>query len=687
MSSFDKLFSPIQIGNMEIKNRIVMSPMTTLFANMKEQITDLALDYYVARARGGTGLITVEACTIDRPHNYQFKSLGLWDDKFIARHKELTDAVHAHDTKLIPQITHPGPESRAPILFKQPAVGPSSVQSEMTDEICKELTIEEIEEVIEKYGDAARRAREAGYDGMQLHAAHSYMLAGSFLSPHRNKRTDKYGGSLENRVRFVQEVLANIRAKAGDDFPIDIRISGEERIPDGNDLQDTLRMVPLLVEAGVDSFHVSGGAIDKLVTMIEAGPEYPLGFNVSAAAAIKKTVDVPVMVVGRIKDPYQAEEILQKNEADMIVMGRGLLADPEWPNKARAGKADEIRKCISCLNCFDSQAMLEGLSCSVNGVLGYENVEEYQLKPAPKSKSVIIIGGGPAGMEAARVASIRGHKVSLYDKLPRLGGSAILASMVHPDNEDFINFLITQMKKLGVTVKLKQEMTPEMITALKPDVVIIAVGPSLVTTRIPGDEQRHVLSAPDLKAVMAGNLSGPGAAKLPASIKMGLRLARPFMPRLMKPSTIRSLTKTWMPVGKRVVVIGGDLAGCELAQFLGEHGRKVTLLETGDTIAPEVGPKRRDNLQGFLNRAGVTVFTQVTPKEITRNTVTFESGDGNSQAVEADSVIVAGEAESNTGMYEALEGKVPEVYTIGDCAAIGLIRKATATAMGVAIKI
>ncbi|MBT4511320.1 MAG: FAD-dependent oxidoreductase [Chloroflexi bacterium] len=687
MASLSKLFTPIKIGNMEVRNRIVMSPMTTLYADMKEEITDLALDYYVARAKGGVGLVTVEACTVDRPHNYQFKSLALWDDKFIPRHKELTDALHAHGAKAVPQITHPGPESRAPVLFQTPSVGPSVVKSEQTGEICEELSVEEIGIIVEKYGDAARRAREAGYDGMELHAAHAYMLAGSFLSPHRNKRTDQYGGTIENQVRFVQEVLRNVKAKAGQDFPVTIRISGEELIPDGRSLEDTLRMVPLLVEAGADAFHVSGGAIDKLVTMVEARPEYPLGFNVPAAAAFKKSVDVPIMVVGRIKDPIQAEEILQKNQADRIVMGRGLLADPEWPNKAKTGKLDEIRKCISCLNCFDSQAMMEGLNCAVNGVLGYENVEEYQLKPATKPKNVVIIGGGPAGMEAARVAFIRGHKVSLYDKLPRLGGSAILASTVHPDNEDFINFLITQVKKLGVKVNLKQEMTPDKIMALKPDVVIIALGPSLVATNIPGDEQRHVLSAPDLKAVMAGNMDSPGAKKLPAIIKMGLPLVRPFMSRLVNPSTIRKLTKTWMPVGKQVVVIGGDLAGCELAQFMAERGRKVTLLEKGETVAPEVGPKRLDNLQGFMDRAGVKVMTQVTVKEITKKNVVFETSDGKNQTIEADSVVITGEAEPNMDLYNAMEGRVPEVYAIGDCSAIGLIRKATATAMSVSIKL
>ncbi len=684
MAKLTKLFTPIKIGQMEVKNRIVMSPMTTLFATMREEITPLMLAYYSARAKGGVGMITVEVCTVDRPHNYQFKSLALWDDKFIAKHRELTAAIHAHGAKVVPQISHPGPESRAPVLYKIPAVGPSVIKSVMTEETCKELTKEEIAEIVAKYGDAARRAREAGYDGMELHAAHSYMLVGSFLSPLRNKRTDEYGGSLENRARFAIEVIKSMKAKAGADFPLIMRISGDEMVPGGRTLEETVRMAPMLVEAGVDAFHVSGGVIDKLCTVIQAGPEYPLGLNVPAAAALKKAVKVPIMVVGRIKYPLQAEAILQKGQADLVVMARALLADPELPNKARAGKLDEIRHCISCLNCFDSQAALEGLNCAVNGQLGFET--EYTLEPAPKPKKVMIIGGGPAGMEAARVAAIRGHKVTLYEKQSRLGGSLIFASTVHPDNEDYLRYLKGQMAKLPITVKLNQEANAATVVSEKPDVVIVALGPDLVAPKIPGDQQRHVMSGPDLKQILGGNLKGPGAKKLPAWQRWGLAIGRPFITSLT-PEQVRKLTHIWMPIGKHVAVIGADLAGCELAQFLAERGRKVTLLDSGEQITPEVGIKRRDNVQTLLKKAGVTVLTKVTCKEITKKGVIISTAEGKEQLIEAKTVILAGEARPNPGLFEGLQGKAPEVYAIGDCAKIGLIRKATATAMAVAAKI
>ena len=684
MPGLTKLFTPIKIGQMEVKNRIVMSPMTTLFATMREEITPLMLAYYTARAKGGVGMITVEVCTVDRPHNYQFKSLALWDDKFIAKHRELTAAIHAHGAKVGPQISHPGPESRAPILFKMPAVGPSVIKSVMTEETCKELTKEEIAEIVEKYGDAARRAREAGYDGMELHAAHSYMLVGSFLSPLRNKRTDEYGGSPENRARFAIEVIKSMKAKAGADFPLIMRISGDEMVPGGRTLEETLRLAPMLVAAGVDAFHVSGGVIDKLCTVIQAGPEYPLGLNVPAATALKKAVNVPIMVVGRIKYPLQAEAILQKGQADLVVMARALLADPNLPNKARAGKLDEIRHCISCLNCFDSQAALEGLNCAVNGQLGFET--EYTLEPAPKPKKVMIIGGGPAGMEAARVAALRGHKVTLYEKQSRLGGSLIFASTVHPDNEDFLRYLKGQMAMMPVSVKLGQEATAETVAAEKPDVVIVALGPELVAPKIPGDHHRHVMSGPDFKQILSGNLKGPGTKKLPSWQRWGLAIGRPVITSLT-PEQVRKLTHIWMPIGKQVVVIGADLAGCELAQFVAERGRKVTLLDSGEQIAPEVGIKRRDNVQTLLQRAGVTVLTRVTCKEITKKGVIIVSAEGKEQLIEAKTVILAGEPHPNPALYEALQGKAPEVYAIGDCAKIGLIRKATATAMAVAAKI
>jgi len=353
-----KLLSPIRIGDMQLKNRIVMSPMTTNYGNEDQTPSQRLIDFLVERAKGGVGLITVEVCTVDVKQKYQPQSLTLGGDEFIAAHKNLTDALHQYGVKVQPQITHPGPESMCSMYSGEQAVGPSVCLGASTGWPSRALAIAELDDIVELYAQAARRAREAGYDGMELHAAHGYMLLGTFLSPWKNKREDEYGAqTIENRTRLLLRVIRRIKEVAGKDFPITLRCSGFERVAGGRDSYDMARIAPLLVEAGIDAFHVSGGVSDVLVSQIVCGNEFPNGYNVPEAEAIKRMVDVPVMVVGRIHDPEYAEEILQQERADMIVLARPLLVDPQLPNKVAAGKLDEIRRCISCQNCIDSMLL------------------------------------------------------------------------------------------------------------------------------------------------------------------------------------------------------------------------------------------------------------------------------------------------------------------------------------------
>ena len=462
VSSLHKLFSPAKIGSMELRNRLVMAPMTTSYSGPGDTVSQRLIDYHVARAKGGVGLITFEVCTVDQRFPYQMHTVGLWGDQLIPSHVELTKAVHAHGAKIVPQISHPGPESASPFVNQTQPIGPSVVRSSQTGQTCREVTLEEIELIIEQYGEAARRAREAGYDGMELHCAHSYMMCGSFITPLRNKRTDAYTGStVEGRLKFPIAVIKSMKAKAGKDFPLTLRISGDERQPGGRDIKGTLEIVPKLVEAGVDAFHVSGGVIDRLTTGIIAGSSYGPGINVPEAAAIKKVTNVPVMVVGRIHDPELAEQILQAGQADMIVMGRPLLGDPELPNKAARGELHRIRRCISCENCFDSCAEgdLTNMCCAVNALSGKEG--QLSLEKAAKPKKVMVVGGGPAGMEATRVAAVRGHSVTLYEKQARLSGSLLFANTVHPDNDRLLNYLLDRAKvcKMVLTFEGEPEIT------------------------------------------------------------------------------------------------------------------------------------------------------------------------------------------------------------------------------------
>jgi len=471
-----KLFSPIKIGAMEVKNRIAMAPMTTNWAPADGSVPDKMIDYLEARARGGVGLIIFETVTVDERFPYIMQSVGLWDDSLIPGFKRFVDAIHAHGAKLAPQISHPGPESFSFIKGIQP-VGPSPALCKTSGQVCRELAIEEIAPIVEQYGEAARRARDAGCDAIELHAAHSYMLAGSFLSPLRNKRIDSYGGTTDGRLRFLLEVLGSVKAKAGPDFPVILRISGDEYLPGGRTLEDTLYIAPKLVEAGVDAFEISGGVQPELTWRVIPPTGTPLGLNVPAAAAVKQVVDVPVMVVGRINNPLLAEDILQKGHADITVMGRALLADPELPNKAAEGRFDDIAPCAACgLGCVGEQMKMRPMTCVINPSVGRE--KEMPLVPATNRKKVLIAGGGPGGLEAARVAAVRGHEVTLCEKGAKLGGQLNAAAMAPTKQEIalWIQYLVTQVEKAGVRVELNQEVTAQLIDERKPDVVIVATG-------------------------------------------------------------------------------------------------------------------------------------------------------------------------------------------------------------------
>ena len=491
MTRFPRLFSPVRIGGLELRNRLVMSPMENCYASRDGLPSERSVAYFEARAKGGVGLITLGACTIDERHREVLRTIDFGRDEVIDAHRELTERIHARGARVQPQIVHPGPDGLAPYLSGIPNVGPSVITSYSTGIPCRELEKEELPEIVARYAAAARRVREAGYDGLELHAAHGYMLLGSFLSTLRNRRTDEYSGqTAEGRIRLLVEVLGAVKEAAGMDFPITLRISGYERAPAGRPIHDTASVAPRLVEAGVDAFHVSGGVIDPLTTQMVTGSRFGSAHNVSAAEALKEVVDVPVMTVGRIHDPVVAESILEQGRADLIVMGRPLLADPELPNKARSGATREIRRCISCQNCIDSMEAGRA-TCAVNPFAGRES--ELDLAPTSSPRRVLVVGGGPAGLEAARIARLRGHRVTLYEKSPRLGGSLAIAATVHPDNQPFLDHLVGEVERVGVEVRLNVALDADRISAFPADVVLIATGgPSIV----PSDSRRRASSCP-----------------------------------------------------------------------------------------------------------------------------------------------------------------------------------------------
>lgn len=644
---------------MPVRNRVVMSPMETMYGTEDGLPSQRTRDYFAARAHGGVGLITLGATGVDHRHPETPGGLHLATDAAVDAHRALVDVVHEHGAKIQPQIVHAGPDGLGPEMFGVTSLGPSVIPSYLTGRPSAEITADQLVEVLDLFKAAARRAVEAGYDGLELHAAHGYMLLGSFLAPQRNRRTDEYSGhSARGRLRIVLEALAAIRSEIGDALPITLRISGYERVAGGRPIYETAAAATELVAAGVDAFHVSGGVIDRLVTGMVNGADDGDAVNVGAAAAVKQVVDVPVIAVGRIHDPVRAEQILADGRADFIAMGRPLLADPELPRKLRAGQAHRVRKCISCENCIDAMEQRFSVDCAVNPRTGKER--ELAAPRAVPAKRVVVIGGGPAGLEAARVAAERGHRVTLFEGAGQLGGALRWASVLHPENQPFLRYLCDEIKLGSVEVQLGQNVSAQDVVAAAPDAVVVATGGRVAVPDVPGADLPHVLTGPGLR-------------------ELGGRLVGGRRQRLMRPAAVRAATRVWLPVGRRVAIIGGDLVALELAEFLARRGRLVAIVESGKDIAPEIGNKRKTEHMDRLDRLGVTVHVRAAVERITRSAVVFTPAGGTVRQLAADSVVLAGTVEPDTALFDDLVAAMPgvEVHAAGDCTGLGLIRKAT----------
>jgi len=676
MIAFPLLFTPARIGTMQLRNRIAMSPMENLYATGGGLPSPRTIDYFTARAKGGVGLITVGASAIDARHKEVPNSLHFASDDVVDSHRALTDAVHAHGAKIQPQVVHAGPDGLAPELHRIDAVGPSVIQSNITGTPCRALSESQFADIVDLYRAAAVRVRQSGYDGIELHAAHGYMLLGSFLTPWRNARRDRYSARRgDGGVAAVAEVVRAIKSEVGADFPLTLRVSGYERIAGGRSSYDTQRIAPDLVEAGVDAFHISGGVIDRLVTQMVNGSHYPDGLNIAAATAVKRAVDVPVMVVGRIHTPELAERILHDGCADLIAMGRPMIADPNFVAKARDGQSTRIRLCISCQNCIDSMETRQAMDCAVNPRAGRE--AELSAVAASRSKEVAVIGSGPAGLEAARVARLRGHRVTLFERNQFLGGALLMAATVHPENQPLLDYLLREVTRLGVRIEKGIDVTAELIESRAADTVVVATGGRLVTPRLAGDDLPLVFTGREIRNLLAGAPAASTAAKLAGWQRFAVPLLRGPARALLHPSLIRRATRHYLPFGEKIVIIGADLAAIELAEFLAERGRTVAILDPGDRIAPEVGDKRRAEHMERLDRAGVPINTGATIDHISNDGVVLHRSHGRGDTlVPADNVIIAGEVAADTSLYDSIKERIAETYAAGDCTGLGLIRKA-----------
>jgi 2,4-dienoyl-CoA reductase (NADPH2) len=658
---------------MELRNRLVMSPMETMYGTPDGLPSERTRDHFEARARGGVGLITVGATGIDHQQPETPGGLHLGTDEAVGAHRALVEVAHEHGAKIQPQIVHAGPDGLGPEMHGVTSLGPSVIPSYLTGRPSTEITLEQWTDVLDRYKAAVRRAAEAGYDGIELHAAHGYMLLGSFLAPQRNRRRDEYGGGVDGRLRAVLEALAAIRSEVGPAFPITLRISGYERVAGGRPLWETADVAPRLAQAGVDAFHVSGGIIDRYVTQMVNGADDGDGLNVGAAAAVKEVVDVPVIAVGRLHDPVRAEQVLADGRADFVALGRPLLADADLPRKLRSGQAHRVRRCISCETCIDSLEQVFSVSCAVSPTTGKER--ELAVVRADRRKHLVVVGSGPGGLEAARVASARGHRVTLLERNGQLGGALVWASILHPENEPFLRYLRSEVERGDVEVRLGFVASAHDVADLRPDAVVVATGGQIVVPDVAGAELPHVHEGPALREVLAGR----AALDAPTWQRVGARLVAGRGQRLVRPAVVRAATRAWLPLGHRVAIIGGDLVAVELAEHLAARGRLVCVLEAGDTLAPEVGWKRRTEHMDRLDRLGVTVHTQAEVERIVPAGLRFRPVGGTVRDLPADDVVLAGTLEPDLALHDAVVAALPDVpvHAVGDCTGLGLIQKAT----------
>lgn len=707
MAHYPHLLSPGRIGTLELKNRLFQTAMGTNLAHEDGTISEESIGFYAARAAGGAALLTMGAVGVSYPRGQcQSGQVAISDDRFLPGLTRLTDAVHRNGGRVSAQLHHGGAAAvmdmaagraipvPSPPIFQ--AGGKSMKDFMFPDEkalsplphsfprpVFKEMDKADIEELIADFANGAARAVEAGFDAIELHGAHSYILH-SFISPAENRRTDEYGGSTENRARLLKEVIEAVRRRIGRDFPLLCKLNAAEFFIDGGITLDDVRMTARISEtAGVDAITVSAlhnygvpRALFSSYLPHEPGKLIPL------AAAVKEAVSAPVVTVGRI-DPESADRAIAEGRFDFMAMGRKQIADDQFANHLAQGGKTAVRPCIYCYACL-SQAMLHlPLRCAVNGDVGYE--KDNLLAPAASPRRVVVVGGGPGGMEAARRLTLRGHKVTLLEAGAQLGGTARIAAIAYAPNGDFVEWLKGQLAELRVDVRLSTRATVETVRGLEPDAVVVATGAIRRAPPIEGKDLPHVHDGASLRGLLLGEDDGASSkATLTQRVAMG---AARTLGLTNGPDMVRKASKLWMPVGDRVVIIGGDLVGLELAEFLHERGRHVTVVDEPEQFGRGLSAARRSVMLDEMPLAGIRLHPGARAIRIGEKAVSFTSAAGEACEAHADTVIIAKGAEPDTGLYDALAAAGVDAHMVGDCAEVGYIIGAVRTAADVAARI
>lgn len=613
---FKHMFEPIQIGPMTVNNRFVVPPMSNNFAIASGELSERSLAYYQERAKGGFGLITIEATVIDRTAKGGPRKHCLFDDSQIGALKKVVDACHVYGSCVMVQLQQAGPEGSAKAAG-HPLKSASRIQASSKKDIPLEMTTEQIYELVEMYGDAAMRAKKAGVDAVEIHMAHGYLVS-SFISQQTNKRVDEFGGCFENRMRLPRLIVENIRRKVGHNIAVLARINCSDEVRGGITIDDATAVAAYLEDIGIDGIDVSRSLHLKDEYMW-APTTIHQGFNIEYVKRIKEVVDVPVITVGRYNDPYLPELVVKKGFADLIAMGRQSIADPHFPNKAAGNKLEEITPCIACLQgCVGNMFCGQPIECLVNPFVGYESQLDEKTK-APKN--IVVVGGGVGGMFAAFNLAKRGHLVTLYEKDSVLGGQMRLAA-VPPGKGDITNMVrnyIVLCEKYHVDVHLNTEVNEDMIREMNPDVLIIATGASPLHPSIKGID--NTIDAIDV-------LDG------------------------MK------------QCGQKVLVIGGGLVGCETADYLGEHGFDVSLVEAREDIAMDIVGEHKIYLLENFKENHVDVHVDCKVLEIKENGVIVEQGGQKQELSRFDSIVLA----LGSQAYQPFDSEnlAKEVYVLGD---------------------
>ncbi len=663
--NYGKLFEPMKIKNVTLKNRFAKSSQWFIYPEADGTAGDRIKEFYATIAKGGVGLVIVEESICEYslgasnvPH------LRLDDDRFIPSLKGLAEAIHQHDCPAFVQITHAGP-AHYPFDGQQP-VAPSALEVPPEPGLSKarELTLTEIREKSEMYAQAALRVKKAGFDGCELHMAH-YALGNSFLSRIQNKRTDEYGcQTLESRAKFACDTIRRTRELVGPDFVVGVRMSAIELgHPLGTTNEEAIAFAKMFEKSGVDYIQSSGYGYNEFaicwapeqIAYPEAPPSatefcahIPSGSLIPYARNIKKAVSIPVSGVGRM-DCDNGVKAIEDGSIDIVWLGRRLMADPAYPNKVKEGRLDDIRPCLGCMHCLERLIFNVPIECRWNTFMGheFEMGDGIDFAPAQKKKKVLVVGAGPGGMEAARVAALRGHEVHLYDREKSLGGQMPLAAFIKGNEFDDLSLALAwyerQLPKAGVKVTLGKEVDAKVVQKLSPDAVIVAAGGRSEVPPIGGLTNN-------------GNVVTTGKLKDKAKTYI----------KYLGSGLMASLSKIYLPVGKKVVVVGGDLKGMEAAEFLVKRGKQVVVVDEAEKLGEGMNVYLLSKLVPWLVSKGVEMYESVKYDTVTSTGIVFKTKEGATRKIDADTVMVIEKDRKNIDLYEALKSKVPEVYIVGD---------------------